>query len=136
MKVNGKNVDLKPAKGFARIVRTWAKGDVIALDMPMPIRRVLSHEKVKENAGRVALERGPVVYCAEAKDNGGHALNIVLGDDAKLKAEHRKDMLGGVTVITGTLTGDKPFLAIPYYAWAHRGKGEMAVWLSRTQETR
>ncbi len=136
LKVNGKNVDSKPAKGFARISRTWAKGDVIALDMPMRIRRVLSNEKVKENAGRMALERGPVGYCAEGKDNGGHALNIVLGDDVKLKAEHRKDMLGGVTVITGAPAGGKPFLAIPYYAWAHRGKGEMAVWLPRAAPAR
>jgi len=76
------------------------------------------------------------VYCAEGKDNGGHALNIVLGDDVKLKAEHRKDMLGGVTVITGALADNKPFLAVPYYAWAHRGKGEMAVWLARAVKAR
>ena len=136
LKVNGKNVDFKPSKGFARISRTWAKGDVIALDMPMGVRRVLSHEKVKDNAGRVALERGPVMYCAEGKDNGGHALDIVLGDGVKLKAEHRKDMLGGVTVITGALAGGKGFLAVPYYAWAHRGKGEMAVWLPRAAPPR
>jgi len=136
LKVNGRNVALKPAKGFARISRTWARGDVIALDIPMPIRRVLSNEKVKANAGRVALERGPLVYCAEGKDNGGHALDIVLGDDVKLKAEHRKNMLGGVTVITGALAGGKPFLGVPYYAWAHRGKGEMAVWLPRADKAR
>ena len=131
LKVNGENVDLKLDKGFARIDRTWKARDVITLDIPMPIRRVLSNEKVKANAAKVAIQRGPVVYCAEWKDNGGHALDIVLGDDVKLKSEHRKDMLGGITVITGAPADGKPFLAIPYYAWAHRGKGEMAVWLSR-----
>jgi len=131
LKVNGENVDLKLDKGFARIDRTWKARDVINLDIPMPIRRVLCNEKVEANTARIAIQRGPLVYCAEGKDNGGHALDIVLGDDVKLKAEHRKDMLGGITVITGAPADGKPFLAIPYYAWAHRGKGEMAVWLSR-----
>jgi DUF1680 family protein len=110
----------------------------------MEVRRVLSHEKVEADAGRVALERGPVVYCAEAVDNGGRAFNLVLPDDARLEARHRPDLLGGVTVVTGrslalhasedgrsVVTREQDFLAVPYHAWAHRGEGEMAVWLPR-----
>ena len=144
LKVNGKPIKLDVEKGFARIRRKWKKGDVIDLNLPVPIRRVLCNEKVKDNIGRVALERGPIVYCAEGVDNGGQALNIVLSDDVELKAEYHKDILGGVTVMSGRACGlypsadgkvvarkDQDFVAIPYYAWSHRGAGEMAVWLPR-----
>ncbi|NVM00991.1 MAG: glycoside hydrolase family 127 protein [Candidatus Helarchaeota archaeon] len=145
LKVNNKPRDLIVEKGFARIQRKWKKGDVIELIMPMPIRRVISHEKVKENAGMVALERGPIVYCVESVDNKvEHVFNLLLNDDAELTSEYRKDMLNGIVVITGTIhyikdPGDKnniikneqDFLAIPYYSWAHRGDGEMTVWMLR-----
>jgi hypothetical protein len=138
LKVNGEALPLDISKGFARIRRSWQPGDAIELNLPMPVRRLLSHEKVTENSGRVALERGPMVYCAEWVDNGGRISNIILPDDAPLQAEHRSEMLNGVTVISGKAWGlyeDKPqeqeFLAIPYYAWSHRGQGEMAVWLPR-----
>jgi hypothetical protein len=147
LKVNGKPLALDMDKGFARIRRKWKKGDVVELYLPMPIRRVLSHENVKDNIGKVALERGPIVYCVEWPDNGGRVSNLVLPDDAKLMPEYRKDMLSGITVICGKafgkfgrgsgwyLAGDEQdFVAIPYYAWAHRGKGEMAVWLARSIE--
>ena len=147
LKINDKPLALDIDKGFARIRRKWKKGDVVELSLPMPIRRVLSHENVKDNAGKAALERGPIVYCVEWPDNGGQVTHIILPDDAELKAKYRKDKLGGVTVISGTALGvqlskdgkslikDKGyFAAIPYYAWAHRGKGEMAVWLARSAE--
>jgi DUF1680 family protein len=144
LKVNGEGVVPDIEKGFARINREWRKGDVIELDLPMPIRRVVSHKKVDVNKGRVALERGPIVYCAEGVDNGGQVFNIVLPDDVKLESEYRKGMLGGVAVISGKALGlyvsaegksvesrEQDFLAIPYYAWSHRGTGEMLVWLAR-----
>jgi DUF1680 family protein len=131
-------------KGFARINRTWRKGDVIELDLPMSIRRVVCNNKVEANRGRIAFERGPIVYCAEGADNGGQVFNIVLSDDMSLEAEYRKDMLGGMTVIRGEArslypskdgramkTKKQDFVAIPYYAWSHRGVSEMAVWLPR-----
>jgi DUF1680 family protein len=144
LKINGEGVVPDIEKGFARINREWRKGDVIELSLPMPIRRVVSHNKVEVNKGRVALERGPTVYCAEGVDNGGQVFNIVLPDDVKLESEYRKDMLGGVAVISGKALGlyvsaegksvesrEQDFLAIPYYAWSHRGTGEMLVWLAR-----
>ncbi|MHC4159210.1 MAG: glycoside hydrolase family 127 protein [Planctomycetota bacterium] len=144
LKVNGKPVVLEMEKGFARIRRRWKEGDLIELDLPMPIRRVVCNEKVKANAGRIALERGPIVYCAEGVDNGGQAFNIVLADDVKLETEYREAMLGGVTVISGKAYGlytgedgksvetkEQDFTAVPYYTWSHRGVGEMLVWLPR-----
>jgi DUF1680 family protein len=142
--VNGRPVKPEIVKGFAVLPRTWRAGDAVELDLPMGVRRVLAHEKVEADAGRVALERGPVVYCAEAVDNGGRAFNLVLPDDARLEARPRPDLLGGVTVVAGralallpgadgrsVATQEQEFVAIPYYAWAHRGEGEMAVWLPR-----
>jgi len=92
----------------------------------MPIRRVLAHPAVSDTAGKVALERGPLVYAAEGIDNDGRALDLTLPDDLSLRAEYRPDLLRGVTVIRGD-----GFMAIPYYAWGHRGVHEMAVWLRR-----
>jgi DUF1680 family protein len=142
--VNGQPQKVELVKGFAAIHRTWQKGDTVELSLPMPVRRVVSHDKVEANAGRVALERGPVVYCAEAVDNGGGVFNLVLPDDAPLEARTRDGLLGGLTVIEGKALGLSPaedgrsvvtreqdFVAVPYYAWAHRGEGEMAVWLPR-----
>ena len=148
LKVDSEPFELDMHRGFVRIRRKWSKGDVVELDLPMPIRRVLCHENVEENRGKVALERGPIVYCAEWPDNGGRVRHIVLQDCAVLGAEHREGLLGGVTVICGKVPsvklsetdssvaeGKADFVAIPYYAWAHRGAGEMAVWLARTPET-
>lgn len=144
LKVNGAAVRADIEKGYARIGRRWKKGDELELNLPMRIRRVVCNEKVEANGGRVALERGPIVFCAEGVDNGGQVFNIVLADDVELDAEYREDMLGGVMVITGKVCGlyssadgksvetrEQDFAAIPYYAWSHRGSGEMLVWLAR-----
>jgi DUF1680 family protein len=144
LSVNGEPTKVELVRGFAVVRRTWRKGDTVELNLPMPVRRVVSHEKVEADAGRVALERGPLVYCAEAVDNGGRVFNLVLPDDVPLQARPRPDLLGGVTVIEGqalalradedgrsVVTLEQDFRAVPYYAWAHRGEGEMAVWLPR-----
>lgn len=134
LSVNGENIPVEVTKGYARIHRLWKEGDVIELDLPMPVRRVLSHPDVAENVGKVALERGPLVYCVEGIDHGGKALDIVLSDDAELYPEANPDLLKGLTVIRGKalLEGKEIELtAIPYYAWSHRGVGEMTVWFNR-----
>ena len=84
---------------------------------------------VKADAGRVAIQRGPIVYCFEAVDNGGRVKDIVLARDPKFAAEHRPNLLGGVTVITGCAADGRKLTAVPYYAWDHREPGEMAVWV-------
>lgn len=146
LSINGRPVSISMNKGFARIQRKWKKGDQVELVLPMVPRRVVAREEVKDDQGRVAIERGPVVYCAEAVDNGGHVLNMVLADDVQLKVEHHPELLGGVTVLKGiaaAATRDEqgmPILKpaaitlIPYAVWDHRGAGEMAVWLARSIE--
>ena len=142
LRVNGRPVSLDIQKGYAGISRQWKAGDVIELNLPMPVRRVLAHDAVAADRGRVALQRGPIVFCAEWPDNpGGHVRNLVLPRNAVLKAVFRPELLKGIVQISGSGTAlildkdgkveRKPQLitAIPYYAWAHRGPGEMLVWL-------
>jgi DUF1680 family protein len=142
--VNGRPLTPTIEQGFAVLRRAWTPGDTVDLVLPMPVRRVLGHDQIAATAGRVALERGPVVYCAEAVDNGGDVFNLVLPDDAALEARARPDLLGGVTVLTGralalhpsddgrsVVTREQDFLAIPYHVWAHRGEGSMTVWIPR-----
>jgi hypothetical protein len=146
LQVNGVPQDLAVENGFVHIDRQWQKGDTISLELPMPIRRVLSNEKVEADQGRVALERGPLVYCAEWVDNDGHVSNIVLDDEATLVPQFSENLINGVTRIHGVTASleyaedgktieevKHAFTAIPYYAWAHRGPGEMMVWLARNE---
>lgn len=146
-KLNGDPLELKVGgDGYASIHREWQRGDVIELDLPMQVRRVLSHENVEPNRGRSAVERGPLVYCVEGADHGGRVMNLSLPENAELASEHRPDLLGGVTVLTGqaraaarnpdgTVTGNPVDLTmIPYYAWCHRGPNEMQVWIPLTEE--
>jgi uncharacterized protein len=147
LKVNGRHLALNIEKGFARIERQWQKGDTIELSLPMPVRRVLPHPQIKANRGRVALQRGPIVFCLEGPDNDGKALNLVIPDNARIEAQHRPTLLNGVTVLTGdaqvakrtaegkvVVAGTRPFTAVPYYAWAHRGRSPMTVWPAREVE--
>lgn len=144
LKVNGRLIDLNREKGFARIRRTWKKGDTISVEFPMDPRRIAANKALKDAAGKIAVGRGPLVYCAEGLDNGGSALNLALPDNQALIPEWRPDLLKGVVIIKGKAlavtknadgsTGspkEQAFLLIPYHAWAHRGTGEMAVWIPR-----
>ncbi len=146
IKVNGEVVAFQLEKGYAPVGRTWNKGDVLELSLPMAIRRVRANAKVAADAGRVAVERGPLVYAAEFADNGGTVSNLLLDPAVPLAAEERAEMLNGVTVITGEATAyrmkagreiaeKKNLTLIPYYAWAHRGAGDMAVWLAAEKAT-
>jgi len=134
LKINGQPSDATPkADGYAHLKRTWKPGDTIELDMPMSIKRVYSHPKIKGNIGKTAIMRGPVVYCLEAVDNpDANIPRTILPPKAELKSEHRAKLLGGVTVITGDAAADGKkvsITAVPYYAWANRDRGPMAVWL-------
>lgn len=142
IRVNGEAVTAAAEKGYVPIARTWTAGDAVEIAFPMPARRVLAREAVEADRGRVAVERGPLVYCAEFADNGGRVSDLVLPDGAALEPEFRKDLLSGVVVLTGEagsvsekggrrIVEKKPVTLIPYYSWANRGSGEMAVWLAR-----
>jgi uncharacterized protein len=122
--VNGRSVPLSVSRGFAVVSRRWQAGDVVTIDLPMPVRRVTAATLIAENVGKVAVQRGPIVYALEAVDNGGKALGARLPPDPPAH-EFRRDLLGGVEVVrAGSLT------LVPYYAWANRGPGEMAVWIA------
>ncbi|MGB9598058.1 MAG: glycoside hydrolase family 127 protein, partial [Candidatus Poribacteria bacterium] len=146
--VNGQSVDSKPNdNGYIAISREWQKGDHIIIDMEMPIQRICANPKVNADIGRVALQRGPVVYCLEAEDNEGSVLDIALPRNAELSASFKSDLLNGVVIIQGKglrkgkmdwenkLYQPVPddietkITAIPYYAWDNRLAGEMVIWL-------
>lgn len=142
--VNGQPQKVDLEKGYAVLQRKWKAGDSVKLSLPMPVRRAVSNDRVAANAGRVALERGPIVYAMEAVDNGGNVFNVVLPDNAQLTAERRPELLGGVTVITGkalamrpaedgrsVVTGEHSFTAVPYNVWSNRGEDQMEVWIPR-----
>jgi DUF1680 family protein len=143
--VDGKPYPLEIDRGFLRIRRVWKSGDEIALTFGMPVRRVLAHERVLDDRGRVALERGPLVYCLEGLDApDGNVLNLVIPDTASFHSRFESALLGGVEVVRGTalvtrrkaaggiaVAGERAVTAIPYYAWAHRGRSQMTVWPAR-----
>jgi DUF1680 family protein len=135
LKVNGESVAATPGKdGYVSIDRTWKPGDLVELDFPMPVRRVLAHEKIEANTGKAALMRGPVVYAFEGIDNPDAGLfEVTLPRTADVAAGHRPDLLGGITVLRTTGHDQQgqavPLTAIPYFAWANRGKSPMTVWI-------
>jgi DUF1680 family protein len=145
VKVNGQTIPLTLARGYVPITRMWTPGDVVDISLPMPVRRIVANDQVTADKDRVAFQRGPIVFAAEWADNpNGKVRNIVVPDTAKMTTEFRPDLLRGVQVIRGTAFGlsldsqgrtikaEQPFLAIPYATWANRGRGQMAVWLART----
>jgi len=95
----------------------------------MPVRRIVAHPAVKADQGRFALERGPLVYCAEGADNDGKVLDKSVAGRAAFEAQERPDLLGGiVTVRINQQAPAQALTCIPYYAWCHRGPNEMRVW--------
>jgi DUF1680 family protein len=159
IKVNDTDVTADAVKGYVAVERTWKKGDVVTIDMPMEIRKTEADPNVTTNAGQIALERGPIVYCMEMAGNkqlnsdieNFSPLKFVIPRSADLKAEYKEDLLGGVVEITGdVLYNDKSqngtvakLEAIPYYAWNNRGDdgvegqnsaSQMLIWTTATDE--
>lgn len=140
IKVNGQPYEYEVRNDYATISRKWEKNDVVELTLPMEVRRVVASENIKEDIGKVALQRGPLIYCAEWADNNGKVANMILPQGARFTTEFKPGLLNGVTVIKTEVpayvisnneslaTVKQPFTAIPYYSWANRGKGEMMVW--------
>ncbi len=127
--VNAKPADLKLNQGFAQITRTWKPGDTVTLELDMPVRRVVAHPEVKADLDRFALERGPLVYCAEGADNAGKVLAQTFPGKLTFQSQTRADLLGGVVTVKMTPQSSSDALTcIPYYAWCHRGPNEMRVW--------
>ena len=146
--INGQSQPLAPVKGYAVLRRVWQPGDKIFLTLPMPIERVRADPRLSTAAGKVALQRGPVVYCLEEPDNGANLAAVTLPRTASLTARRDATLLGGCVVIEGqgvrvqpspslyTTTPPKTealsLRAIPYGLWANRGEGEMRVWIQES----
>nr|HET6903761.1 beta-L-arabinofuranosidase domain-containing protein [Ktedonobacteraceae bacterium] len=150
LRVNGEGfeIDRHLEHGYVRVERVWQSGDRVELELEMSARRMYAHPDIRQDAGCVVLQRGPLVYCLEGTDNNVPLHRIVVPRTTELASQFEADMLGGVTVICGeALVEDdsdwagrlyrswsptlqsRTITAIPYYAWDNREAGEMRVWL-------
>jgi DUF1680 family protein len=148
--VNGEAPESEMADGYVTVTRKWKKGDRVELYLPMPVRTVVSDIKVEENRGRYAVQRGPLIFCAEWPDNDdGKVLDLMLDEEPQYTSVYDAHLLNGTEVITtggrriitaadGTATaGDTVTMTlIPYHLWNNRGRGEMRVWLPHAGENR
>ncbi len=146
--LNGETIEAEFENGYAEIKRKWEKGDRINIDLPMPVRKVIADERIKEDAGKMAIQRGPVIYCAEWPDNNtGNVRNLVIEKETPVKSEFIPSLLEGTQVIrtTGFQTkrrldgtiekvSDEPVTLIPYALWNNRGPGQMMIWFPVSTE--
>ena len=146
--VNGESISLTPERGYAMIRRLWSKGDAVTLHLAMPSERLHAHPNVRMDVGRIALRRGPFIYCVEEVDNPGALVQtLALPRDAEIDASWREDLFGGAMTLTAsakrlvsaddTLYSTAPpvaqkalLTALPYYLWANRQPGSMQVWIA------
>lgn len=141
--VNGKPLAYQTEKGYAVLKRKWSKGDRVSLELPMEVEKVFANEKVKDDQGRFALQRGPILYCLEGPDNKDSLVqNVLVDKNAAVQVAYKPGLLKGVTVLTmkgssarrqlntdELIKTEQEITAIPYYAWNNRGPGEMIVWI-------
>jgi len=148
-KVNGEIISPAIQKGYAVVSKKWIGEDKVEISFPYEIRKIEAHPNVEDDRGKMALQLGPLVYCAEWPDyKDPEIMSLILKKDAKLTYEFQPEKLGGIHEISGEAFGAKKinkkgdietypraFKAIPYYAWAHRGKGRMKVWIPTSAES-
>jgi hypothetical protein len=141
--LNGEEIEMTVENGYAVINRKWQKGDQLELELPMKVMKVAADDRVKANTGRLAVQRGPVIYCAEWPDNNsGNVLNLVIDKNASITEEYNPELLGGTEVLktSGRQTrrtpdgkievlGEEEVTLIPYALWNNRGPGQMMVWI-------
>ena len=123
-------------RGYYLVRRKWKDGDKITLNLAMPVERIEAHPKVLADRGRVAVQRGPIVYCLEAVDNGFDVRSAVLARDPQFETEFRPDLLGGIVVIKGTAADGRRLTFVPYHLWDHRDPGPMVVWVRQAGKPR
>ncbi len=140
--LNGKPAAYEIEKGYAVVSREWKKGDQVEFRVPMPVKMIRARKEVVDDEGRVAFQRGPLVYCVEGADNKGHAMNIIANGPIELAAEKGSVLDEPVMMLKGAMTtlditdngtsirtSKTSVTAIPYYTWCNRGSNEMQVWL-------
>jgi DUF1680 family protein len=152
LSVNGTPVEPAVENGYARIERDWQAGDVVTLDLPMSAQRVYAHPAIAADAGQVALQRGPLVYCLEQADQDVSLNGMALPQATDLAASFDAELLGGVVTLAGAaqaldeagwegvlyrtappVTQPGSMTAIPYYAWDQRAPGRMRVWVREAE---
>lgn len=143
LKVNGADVQAAAGDGYATIARTWKAGDVIELDLPMEVRQIKANDQVEVNRGKLAIERGPIMFCLEGQDQpDSKVFNKFIPAGTKMEVAYEGNLLNGVVTLVGTaqevdLEGhvkEVPFKAIPYSTWNNRGADHMTVWVAASQE--
>ena len=134
LRVNGQAVSAAFLDGYAVTERAWRAGDSVELELPMLPRRVRGHDRVDATRGRVALERGPLVYCVEQADAGVPLSELALPPRARVSPITRPDLLGGVTALRVENAHAPAFDAVPYHLWNNRGLAPMSVWLPAPPE--
>jgi uncharacterized protein len=144
--LNGEMQDTEVVDGYVTLNRKWKLNDRVELELPMEVRLIVSNPKIKGNVGKASLQRGSFVYCLEWPDNVENIHSLVIDTTAGFKTEYRKDLLNGISVINGLakptafvdgkieMKESVEFTAIPYYSWANRGAGDMAVWMAVNPE--
>jgi len=142
LSINGKASDIQTEEGYAVVSREWKRGDKIEIEFPMPVRKVIADERVKEDNEKIAFQRGPLIYCAEwPESNSGNVLDLVVKKDAAVTTEFEPSLLNGIQVIKTLgfetkktldgkveMLGEEPVKLIPYALWNNRGAGQMRVW--------
>jgi DUF1680 family protein len=145
LRINGESVPVNLIRGYAHIKKIWKPGDEIFLHLPMLVRRIYAHEKVKANSGCVALMRGPLVYCLESLDHSYPINTYILKPNDKVESKYRSDILGGITVLTASawrVNKEKKsaleksvITAIPFYAQNNRHYfTDILTWLPESNE--
>jgi DUF1680 family protein len=139
IQINGKEISPEPENGYAVLNRNWKKGDQVEIDFPMPVRKVMANPEVENDRGKLAYQRGPLVYCFEDKDNNnGWMFDHFISQDEKVESQFEEDLLGGVVTLSikgnkvnrsGNSKSVEPVVlkAIPYYAWNNRGTSNMLI---------
>jgi len=142
IKINGKDIWYSISNGYAVVEREWKKGDVVEYAIPMNTSYIVAGSQVKYDAGRIAIQRGPILYCIEGADNNNEVWNIITPTSTVFTPENKSILTEPVVALKGEALSAKPsgdgnsvimekrnITAIPYYAWANRGVNDMQVWL-------
>ena len=132
LQINGKEQEALIKNGYIELEKDWKKGDKIELTIPMAVRKVIANEKVKDDRDKLAIEYGPLVYCAEEADNNTIS-DITMPENMAFNVETKKLLTDKVNILTGNNQG-KEITLIPYYLWSNRGIGQMKVWFPREVE--
>lgn len=142
VRLNGEAVSSSPDEsGYVTIDRTWRTGDVVEVDLPLDVRKIAADSRVREDGGKMAVQRGPIVYCAEWPDfEGGRVLDALFDAGGSFEPAFEPELFGGAVTLAGTAkdicvpdSAARPIKLIPYHLWANRGPGEMCVWLPTSE---